>query len=177
MKMLRLSSIGLVTALGLAAVATGCATTGTPAAQAPFVQERVHPVARVKMIVPNGWNVGESADGSLVMTEPSSGLSILVKVVDGNDLATALLAVGTGILIGTDEVGLDGTPVDANINGMSALFQDGHAKVNGQAVSLSVGVIDTPADKYLLVVGEGTPTAVAANEAQLRSFFNSLSPL
>ena len=83
MKMLRLSSIGLVTALGLAAVATGCATTGTPAAQAPFVQERVHPVARVKMIVPNGWNVEEGADGALTMTDASSGLAVLVKVIDG----------------------------------------------------------------------------------------------
>jgi predicted Zn-dependent protease len=162
----------------LAATLLGaCAAPQNAGVQAPFVEERVHPQARVKMIIPRGWTVQEQADGALALADSSAGINIDVKVVDGADLGTALLTVATGILLGYDNLGLDGAPVDNTINGMPALFQDGHATVQGHPVSLSVGVIDTPADKFLLIVGEGDPAALQAHENEVRTFINSIVPM
>ncbi len=111
--------------------------------QAPQT-ERVHESGRVKLWVPPGWNVDDSHHDSLVMTAPDQAVSIDVTVLGGNDLGAALLEVGAAALIGYDDLVLEGSPVHGEINGMPALFQDGHGKYHGVQVELSVGVIDTP---------------------------------
>ena len=60
---------------------------------------------------------------------------------------------------------------------MNALFQDGRGKYHGHDVELSVGVIDTPAEKYLLVVGEAESDAYAEHEHVIREFMQRIKPI
>ncbi|MDQ3365851.1 MAG: hypothetical protein M3680_10530 [Myxococcota bacterium] len=143
----------------------------------PFETERVHTAGQVRLWVPDGWAVEDTAPDALILTAPDRGVSLSVSVLDGQDLGSALLGVATSALVGFDDLQLVGTPVDMKINGMAALFQDGRGTYRGQQVELSVGVIDTPADKYLLVIGEAEPGLLPRHEATLRQFMDGIKPL
>jgi hypothetical protein len=156
-----------------------CAGT-TPDAAAPgqsFETERVDEAGRVKLWVPPGWAVDDSNADSLVITAPDRAVSLDVTMLEGRDLATALVAVATAAVIGYDDLELVGQPVTGEINGMNALFQDGRGKYHGHDVELSIGVIDTPAEKYLLVVGAADSAAYAEHEHAIREFMQRIKPI
>ena len=157
------------------AAACGGATGSTePTA---FQDERVHEAGKVKMTIPHGWQVDDSGGDTLDITSPDHAVDLEVTVVDGKDLAATLVGVGVGMLIGYDDLALEGAPVGATINGMNALFQDGKGKFHGADVELSVGLIDTPADKFLLVVGEASPEAFEEHRHEIREFMSDIRPL
>ncbi|MDX2091768.1 MAG: hypothetical protein SFX73_28160 [Kofleriaceae bacterium] len=167
------------TSLIMVLVATACGG-ATPQPVGPgqsFATERVHAGGQVKMTVPTGWAVDDSTADSLVMTAPDKSVSLNVTILDGKDLGAALLGVTGAALIGYDDLQLVGTPVTAAINGMDALFQDGRATYHGVPVELSVGVIDTPSEKFLLVVGEAESSAFPAHEATIRRFMDGIKPM
>jgi hypothetical protein len=139
--------------------------------------ERVDEAGRVKLWVPPGWSVDDSTADSLVVTAPDQTVSLDVTMLEGKDLATALVTVAAAAVIGYDDLQLVGAPVSGQINGMNALFQDGRGKYHGHDVELSVGVIDTPAEKYLLVVGEADANGYAEHEHQIREFMNRIKPI
>jgi hypothetical protein len=139
--------------------------------------ERIDEAGRVKLWVPPGWTVDDSSADSLVVTAPDQTVSLDVTMLDGKDLATALVAVAAAAVIGYDDLQLVGSPVSGQINGMNALFQDGRGTYHGHDVELSVGVIDTPAEKYLLVVGEAESDAYAEHEHQIREFMQRIRPI
>ncbi|CAN5301997.1 hypothetical protein BH11MYX1_BH11MYX1_37890 [soil metagenome] len=60
---------------------------------------------------------------------------------------------------------------------MPAMFQDGKGAFHGHPVELSVGVIDTPAQKYLVVVGEASPEGFEAHREAIRQFMTEIKPL
>jgi hypothetical protein len=161
----------------LAVGAAACGGTSTPANEPAFETERVHAAGRVKLWVPPGWAVDDGNANALIMTAPDQSVSLSFAVLDGNDLGSALLSVGAAALIGYDNLELVGTPVSAQINGMEALLQDGKGSYKGMAVELSVGVIDTPSDKYLLVVGEAETSMFAAHEATIRKVVEGIKPI
>jgi hypothetical protein len=139
--------------------------------------ERVDDAGRVKLWVPPGWNVDDSNADSLVVTAPDQTVSLAVEMLDGKDLASALAVVAATAVIGYDDLQLVGDPVTGQINGMNALFQDGRGKYHGHDVELSVGVIDTPAEKYLLVVGEADTAAYREHEHVIREFMQRIKPI
>ena len=156
------------------------AACGTPSPNDPahsFADERVHEAGKVKMTIPHGWQVDDSGGDTLVIASPDPAVALEVTVVDGKDLAATLVGVGVGMLIGYDDLALEGAPVGATINGMNALFQDGKGKFHGADVELSVGLIDTPADKFLLVVGEASPEAFEEHRHEIREFMSDIRPL
>jgi len=166
-------AICLVIALG--AVACGGAA---PQPNGPgFETERVHTAGRVKLWVPPGWAIDDTQTDAIVMTAPDQSVSLGFTVLDGKDLGTALLNVGAAALVGYDNLQLVGAPVSAQINGMEALLQDGRGTYKGIAVDLSVGVIDTPSDKYLLVVGEAETAMFQAHESTIRKVIEGIKPL
>jgi hypothetical protein len=158
----------------------GACAGATPDAAAPgqsVETERVDEAGRVKLWVPPGWTVDDSNADSLIVTAPDRAVSLDVTMLDGKDLGTALLAVATAAVIGYDDLQLVGSPVSGEINGMNALFQDGRGKYHGEDVELSVGVIDTPAEKFLLVVGEADSAAYAEHEHTIREFMHRIKPI
>jgi prepilin-type processing-associated H-X9-DG protein len=112
-----------------------------------------------------------------VLASGDHAVSLDVTMLDGKDLAAALVTVAAAAVIGYDDLQLEGQPVSGQINGMNALFQDGHGKFHGQDVELSVGVIDTPADKFLLVVGEAETAAFHDHEHAIREFMERIKPI
>ena len=142
-----------------------------------FDDERVHEAGKVRMTIPHGWHVDDSNGDTLDISTPDHSVDLEVTVVDGKDLAATLVGVGIGMLIGYDDLALEGAPVGATINGMNALFQDGTGKFHGTDVDLSVGLIDTPAEKFLLVVGEASPDAFEAHRNEIRQFMTEIRPL
>jgi prepilin-type processing-associated H-X9-DG protein len=165
----------LPSCLVLAACAGATPDPASPAQGADT--ERVDEAGRVKLWVPPGWSVDDSSAESLVVTAPDQTVSLDVTMLDGKDLATALVTVAAAAVIGYDDLQLVGSPVSGQINGMNALFQDGHGKYRGRDVELSVGVIDTPAEKYLLVVGETESDAYAEHEHVIREFMQRIKPI
>jgi hypothetical protein len=163
-------------ALSLAVAACGGAmsTPADPGQQ--FETERVHQGGQVKLRIPAGWNVDDSGN-SLVVTAPDQTVSLQVTLLDAKDLGTALLQVAGAALIGYDNLQLVGSPVDANIHGMAALFQDGRGTYRGVPVELSVGVIDTPTDKFLLVVGEAESATYREHEGAIHRFIEGIKPM
>jgi hypothetical protein len=164
-------------ALVLAVAACGGAAPQTAEPGHEFQTERVHQAGQVRLWVPPGWQVDESGGDALVMTAPDQAVSLEVTVLDGKDLGTALLGVATSALIGYDDVKLVGAPTGGKINGMDALFQDGEGRFHGREVELSVGVIDTPAEKFLLVVGEADKASYQAHAGEIRQFVERIRPL
>lgn len=153
---------------------------GTPAPASPgetFQTERVHAAGRVKLWIPPGWTVDDGERDSLVMTAPDHAVSLEVTVLDGHDLLGALAGVATAALLGYDDLKLVGSPSDGEVNGMPALFQDGRGSYRGTPVELSVGVIDTPADKFLLVVGEAESDAYPEHEETIRKVMHGIQPI
>ena len=170
-----MKQIAITLSLAIAVAACGPAT---PQPNGPaFETERVHNAGRVKLWIPPGWAVDDSAADALVLTAPDQSVSLAFTVLDAKDLGTALLNVGAAALIGYDNLQLVGSPVNGQINGMEALLQDGKATYNGRAVDLSVGVIDTPSDKYLLVVGEAETAYFAQHESEIRKVIEGIKPI
>jgi hypothetical protein len=168
---------GMKTLLVLMFAAACGGTTTTPAEPGHEADgERVHEGGHVKLWVPAGWAVEGDAD-SLVMTAPDHSVSLEVTVIDAKDLGTALLAIGAAALVGYDHLELVGAPQSGDINGMAALFQDGHATYHGTPVDLSVGVVDTPAEKFLLVVGEGETDRWEQHEGTIREVMHRIRPI
>lgn len=162
------------------ALAIALAACTTPPPQHPdesFQTERVHTSGKVRLWVPPSWTVDDSNADSLVMSAPDGSVSLDFTVVDGKDLGSALLAIGANVLVGYDQVALVGSPVSGQINGMDALFQDGRATYRNRPVELSVGVIDTPADKYLLVVGEAESAYFKQHEGTIRKVIEGIRPM
>lgn len=139
--------------------------------------ERVHEAGKVKLTIPAGWHVDDSAGDTLAIASPDQSVDLEVTVVDGQDLAAALVGIGVGALVGYDAFSLDGAPVNAEINGMPAMFQDGKGSFHGHPVELSVGVIDTPAQKYLVVVGEASPDGFETHREAIRQFMTEIKPV
>jgi hypothetical protein len=167
----------LLLCLAIAIAATACGGASSQPQGPGFETERVHNAGRVKLWVPPGWAIDDGNADAIVMTAPDQSVSMSFTVLDGNDLGSALLSVGAAALIGYDNLQLVGTPVTAQINGMEALLQDGKAQYKGTQVELSVGVIDTPSDKYLLVVGEAETSTFAAHEATIRKVVEGIKPI
>jgi len=167
----------LLLAFVLSATACGGAAPGAEHPGESFQSERVHTSGKVRLWVPPGWAIDDSHADSLVMSAPDGSVSLDFTVVEGQDLGTALLGVGAGVLIGYDQLALVGAPVTGQINGMDALFQDGRGTYKGMQVELSVGVIDTPADKFLLVVGEAESASFRAHEQTIRKVIEGIRPM
>ncbi|HUJ59220.1 MAG TPA: hypothetical protein VLX92_12030 [Kofleriaceae bacterium] len=169
----------LVTATILVALAAACG--GAPMSATdpgqPLDIERIHQAGRVKLSIPHDWQVDDSAGDTLTITAPDRTVSLEVTLIDGQDLAAALVGVAAGMLIGYDDLELVGSPESASINGMSALFQDGSGRYHGNEVALSLGLIDTPAQKYLLVVGEAEPGGFEAHRRAIRHFIEGIRPM
>ena len=170
-----MKQLALVLVIAIGTAACGGATTQPNGPG--FETERVHNAGRVKLWIPPGWAVDDSANDQLVLTAPDQSVSLGFTVLDGADLGSALLGVGAAALVGYDNLQLVGSPVTAQINGMEALLQDGKATYKGIPVELSVGVIDTPSEKYLLVVGEAETATFAQNEATIRKVIEGIKPL
>jgi len=171
----------LMSAFGLALAIAACAPANTTGATEPgesaFQTERVHEAGRVKIWVPPSWHVDDKTADTLIMDAPDGTVSIGMTVVDGQDLGAALLGVAANTVIGFEELTLIGEPVSAQLNGMDALFQDARGRYQGRAVDVSVGVIDTPADKYLLVFGEAATGQFAQHEPTLQRVLDGIRPL
>ncbi|MFT3698430.1 MAG: hypothetical protein QM831_35125 [Kofleriaceae bacterium] len=153
-----------------------CAPTGANDPGHEFQEERVHEAGQVKMTIPHGWQVNGDGD-TMNIESPDHSVDLQVTVVDGSDLAATLVGVGVGMLVGYDDLALEGAPVSGQINGMNALFQDGRGKFHGEPVNLSVGLIDTPANKFLLVVGEAEPGAFEEHRHAIKHFIEDIRPL
>ena len=165
--------------IALLLLLAGACAGSSPRPEGPeqaFETERVHEAGQVRLWVPPAWAVDDSS-GAMIMTAPDQSVSLSVSVLDGSDLGTALLEVAGAALTGYDNIQLVGTPQGGQINGMEALFQDGRASYQGVPVELSVGVIDTPSDKFLLVVGEAESSAFPQHEATISKFMESIKPL
>lgn len=169
-------SLACVMAVTACAPATSTSTSTTPGAPA-FQTERVHAAGQVRLWVPPSWRVDDATANTLFMDAPDGTVSIGVTVVDGDSLGAALVGVATGTLIGFEDLALVGEPVTAQLNGMDALFQDGRGRHRGEAVEVSVGIIDTPADKYLLVIGEAASGQFAQHEGTIQQVLEGIRPL
>jgi hypothetical protein len=155
----------------------GAADSGTTTpSTGSFQNERVHSEAQVRIWVPDHWRVDDRVGNMLVMADPNDEVSIMFAVVEGEDLLTALLAVTEGVLEEVDDVRLVGAPGEASFNGMDALIQDGTGVVDGVDVDLSVGVVLTPADKFLLIVGLAESGALARHEQTVLAVLEGLKP-
>lgn len=174
MKHLILASFLALTTL---AAACGGAAPGAATPGQTFEEHRVHAEAQVQLWVPGGWTVDDGQPNLLVMHDPASEVGIMFAVVDAADLGSALLAVGASALLDLDDLELVGSPGEVSINGMPALFQDARAARDGTPLELSVGVIDTPADRYLIVVGAADAGRLAAHEATVTRIMEEIQPL
>src|SRR5689334_12174196 len=103
-----MKQIATVLCIALAVAACG-GVTAQPNGPTQFETERVHNAGRVKLWVPAGWAIDDSASDSLVMTAPDQSVSLAFTVLDGKDLGTALLNVGAAALIGYDNLQLVGS--------------------------------------------------------------------
>lgn len=139
--------------------------------------ERVHDGGHVKLWIPPGWAVDQENTDTLVMSAPDQTVSLEVTLLDAKDLAGALAGVTLAALIDYDHLELVGAPQSGDVNGMNALFQAGHATYKGNPVELSVGVLDTPAQKYLLVLGEASSDAFAEHESTIREVMHRIHPI
>lgn len=168
----------LTAILFLTTLASACApgaTGGADEPRAPMEQWRVDPDAHVKLWVPAGWTV-EDGPGEIIMTEPHGEVAMRFAVIDAADLGAALLDVGARVLTEVDDVALDGAPGELTVNGMSGLYQDGKGTIDGVAVDLGVGVLDTPSDKFLLVVGAADSAHFDAHEAEIKDILDHIQP-
>ena len=165
-------------ALGLSSAACGgAAATGVAEPGEQFQSERVHEAAGVRLWIPPAWRVDAGQDDTLVLRSPQDDLGITLFVVDGQDLGTALLAAGAQVIVAIDDLELVGSPTSVDINGMPALFQDGRGTRGGVAVEVSLGVIETPAKKYLMVLGAADAATLHHHEATLVKVMENIRPM
>jgi hypothetical protein len=162
----------------IAGAGAGACTSGTGPGAAdpkPMEQLRADPEAQVQLWIPPGWHV-DDAPGEIVMRDPDGDVALRFAVVDAKDLGGALLEVGAHVLTEVDDVQLVGTPGDLTVNGMPGLYQDGKGTIDGVAVDLGVGVIDTPADKFLVVVGAADSAHFAEHEGEVKEVLARIAP-
>ncbi|MCO4770069.1 MAG: hypothetical protein KDA24_08580 [Deltaproteobacteria bacterium] len=141
----------------------------------PTGVEVVYRRAKVKIAVPKGWTSQEE-DDVLTLSAADESVQVLFTILEASAIDAALDELGSEL----DEMIKNPRfeePEDAVFAGMPARILEGTGTIEGTAVELGLALIDTPADKVLLVLGLGEEGRMTKNQAAIDALFAGIRPL
>jgi hypothetical protein len=140
-----------------------------------FAEKRTHSAAQVSIDVPAGYKV-EADEDSMTISDPAGELGVFFVVLDADALDEALKAVDKEVGKLAKGVKWDDKPSEMKLNGMDAVGLDGKGTIDGTAAELGVLLVNTPADKILLVLGAVESDKASKHEAAVSSMLKSIKP-
>jgi predicted Zn-dependent protease len=143
-----------------------------PAARA---DTRTHKAAHVTFWIPDGWSVHEE-DALITASDPKDEVGLLFLLRGHKDMKAALAGLDDAIAQIATEVKA-GTPQKIELNGMEGVVVDGTGKAEGRPVDLSVVILKTPGDKFLIVLGAIDSRHKRAHDGELKKIVASMKPV
>ena len=140
-----------------------------------FAETRTHAAAKVSIEIPAGYKV-EAGENNMTITDPAGELGVFFLILESDDLQKALKAVDKEVGKVAKGVKWDDEPSEVKLNGMDAVGLDGKGTVDGVAAELGVMLVNTPADKILLVLGAVESDKAKKHEAAVEGMLKSIKP-
>ena len=174
--LLPLLAFALQVSASIPPVSVAKPTTESNVRLSPPDEYLTHSEAGVKVLVPSGWKQ-EKEDNLLVINSPDGNVEIFFLVIDAADFETAVNALDEELNKVIRNATFEDKVEELTLDGMSAISLDGVGidDETNVKVELSVTVIDCPKNnKFMFLVGAGTPASLQKNEAALVKIFSGL---
>jgi len=137
---------------------------------------RNHRAAHVTFWVPDNWSATGDEATQLQISDPKGEVSLLLLLQDHHDMKAAANAIDALInKLATDVKA--SAPKQVSINGMDGTVVDATGRAMGKRVELSVLVLKTPGDRYLMIFGVLESDHKNAHQAELEKIIASLKPV
>ncbi len=136
---------------------------------------RDHRSAHVTFWIPDAWSVDGDDATQLTASDPKGEVALLFVLEDAHDMKAAMAAIDATIARLATDVKM-GSAQKVDINGMEGSVVDATGKADGKKVELSVLIVKTPGDKYLMIFGVLESKHKKAHEAEVQKILASLKP-
>jgi hypothetical protein len=137
---------------------------------------RNHRAAHVSFWVPDNWSATGDEATQLQIADPKGEVSLLFLLQDHHDMKSAANAIDALInKLATDVKA--SAPKQVTVNGMDGTVVDATGRAMGKRVELSVLVLKTPGDRYLMVFGVLESDHKRAHQDELEKIIGSLKPV
>lgn len=137
--------------------------------------KRTHAAAKVSIDVPDGWKIDAEED-NMTITDAADECAIFFIVLETDDLHKALDAIDSELSKVAKNIKWEDKPSELKLNGMDAIALDGKGKIDGTDADMGVMLINTPADKILLVLGAVESAKSSKHEADVEKILKSIKP-
>ncbi|MBL8032897.1 MAG: hypothetical protein JNJ69_04305 [Leptospiraceae bacterium] len=134
-----------------------------------------HEESGVVVDIPGSWNV--SGDANSLHAETKDGEAGMYFIVMPAESMEAALNALDAELAKTVQNLTHGEAQQTKVNGMPAVSVDGKGQVGGQPVEVGVLVIQTPANKVLLVFGIVSETGAKKHQKHLTRILRGIKKL
>jgi hypothetical protein len=152
-------------------IITSCFLSGSA-----FAGIRNHKAAHVSFWVPDTWSFEGDEQSQLQVSDPKGEVALLLMLQDYEDMKAAATAIGDQVTRIATDVKM-GEAQNITINGMEGVVVDATGKAEGKRVELSVLILKTPANKYLMIFGVLETEHKHAHEPELKKILASLKPV
>ncbi|HUJ62573.1 MAG TPA: hypothetical protein VLX92_28925 [Kofleriaceae bacterium] len=135
-----------------------------------------HRAAHVVFWVPDSWSIEGDDASQLTVADPRGEVALLFVLKDHHDMKAAIATIDDTIATIATDVKV-GAQRAVNINGMEGVAVDGTGRAGGKHVELSVLIVRTPANKYLMIFGVLESAHKHDHDAELAKMLASLRPV
>jgi len=137
---------------------------------------KVHKAAQVSIDIPTGWSMQAPDEQTLILMDPKQDVLIRLAVVEAADAEKAVNVTDAQVKQFVQDVKWGDKAKPTELNGLKGLRLKGEGKIQGKPVDLGVLILGTPSKKVLLVLALIDHATVAAHDAEITGFINSIKP-
>jgi hypothetical protein len=145
-------------------------------ATSAFAGTWTHRSGHVSFWIPDNWKLDGDEQTQLTATDPNGEVALAFFLHGHKSMSAAIAAIDETIAnVATDVK--TGAPQTVEINGMEGSVVDGSGVAFGKRVEISVLILKTPGNKYLMIFGVLESAHKLAHSSELKQILASLKPV